>query len=101
MDREPKEADTVTIKVEHKDGGIYISSDDVPGLWLWGSDPEQVFSDIVPTIRELYKLNNGRTVDVEPVERPQTSSERLSGIENMPDHFRVVDCAEGKRDQTV
>jgi hypothetical protein len=54
---------TIRIKIQtRRDGAIYITSDDMPGLWLWGKDHEQVFRSIAPTIEELYKLNEGRTV---------------------------------------
>jgi hypothetical protein len=54
---------TVRIKIQTRlDGTIYISSDDMPGLWLWGRDHGQVFRSIAPTIEELYRLNEGRTV---------------------------------------
>ena len=56
---------TIRIKIQTRgDGTVYISSDDMPGLWLWGKDHDQVFRSIVPTIEELYKLNEGRTVKV-------------------------------------
>lgn len=54
---------TIRIKIQtRRDGTIYISSDDMPGLWLWGKDHGQVFRSIVPTIEELYRLNEGRAV---------------------------------------
>lgn len=54
---------TIRIKIHtRRDGIIYISSEDMPGLWLWGRDHDQVFRGIAPTIEELYKLNEGRTV---------------------------------------
>ena len=60
-----KSLTTVRIKIQTRsDGTIYISSDDMPGLWLWGKDHEQVFRSIAPTIEELYRLNEGRTVKV-------------------------------------
>jgi hypothetical protein len=51
------------IKIQARsDGTVYISSDDIPGLWLWGRECDQVFRSIAPTIEELYKFNEGRTV---------------------------------------
>ena len=63
-----KPLETVRIKIEHRVGGVYISSTDVPGLWLWGEDVEQVFKNIIPAIRVLYKYN--RNLDVEVKEAP-------------------------------
>lgn len=54
---------TIRIKIHtRRDGTVYISSDDIPGLWLWGRDHDQVFRSIGPTIEELYRLNENRTV---------------------------------------
>lgn len=56
---------TIRIKIQtHRDGTVYISSDDMPGLWLWGKDHDQVFRSIAPTIEELYRYNKGQTVKV-------------------------------------
>jgi len=95
-DQTERKYTTVSIKIEHRNGGFYISSDDVPGLWLWGRDPELLFNDLVPTIQELYKLNQGKIVDVEPINQPQTQSARLAGIENIPDHFKIIECVENQ-----
>lgn len=56
--------ETVRIKVEQRDGRFYISSEDVPGLWLWGSDLRTLFEDVAPTIQDLYKMNRGLDVEV-------------------------------------
>lgn len=56
--------ETVRIKVECRSGRFYVSSDDVPGLWLWGSDFEELMEDIAPTIKDLYKFNRGMDVEV-------------------------------------
>lgn len=59
--------ETVRIKIEHRAGSIYVSSDDVPGLWLWGKDPDQVLNNVAPAIKALYKHNRGIEVEVEEV----------------------------------
>ncbi len=59
--------ETVRIKIEHRAGSIYVSSDDVPGLWLWGKDPDQVLNNVAPAIKALYKHNHGIEVEVEEV----------------------------------
>ena len=54
---------TIRIKIQtRRDGTVYISSDDMPGLWLWGKDHDLVFRSIIPTIEELYRLNKGQAV---------------------------------------
>lgn len=66
---------TIRIKIQtRRDGTVYISSDDIPGLWLWGRDHDQVFRSIAPTIEELYRCNKGRTVKVR--EAPLSQSTR-------------------------
>ena len=74
----------VTIKVESREGRTYVSSDDVPGLWLWGSDPERVFGDIIPAITALYRHNRALRVRVEPV-----SGDRWASVPSEPRRFLV------------
>ncbi len=54
----------IHLERQTKDGVLYLSSKDLPGLWLWGKDPERVFESVVPTITKLYELNEGLAVDV-------------------------------------
>jgi len=56
--------EVVRIRIEKRAGSIYVSSADVPGLWLWGKDPERVFKNIAPAIQTLYKYNRGMDVEV-------------------------------------
>jgi hypothetical protein len=66
---------TIHIRIQTRsDGTVYISSDDMPGLWLWGKDHDRVFRSIAPTIEELYKLNEGQAVKVR--EAPLSQSTR-------------------------
>ncbi len=64
-----RQKDVIRLKIEHHEGTIYISSDDLPGLWLWGSDPKEVFDSIAPSIKSLYKLNEGLEVEVKEAKR--------------------------------
>lgn len=57
--------ETVRIKIVKRDGRFYISSDDVPGLWLWGGDLGKLFEDVAPTIQDLYRMNRGMDVEVQ------------------------------------
>jgi len=94
MEKEtPKKLGSIKIKIESKEDGIYISSDDMPGLWLWGN-PDTVFQDLIPTIQKLYELSHGKNVDVRAEERPQTSSERLSNITQIPQCFNIYEHKE-------
>lgn len=51
---------TVNLTIEERDGQTYISSDGVPGLWLWGG-----WDSVIPAIQSLKWYNDG--VRVEPV----------------------------------
>ena len=65
---------TIRIKIQTRgDGTVYISSEEMPGLWLWGKDHDQVFRSIAPTIEELYRLNEGRTVKAREAPRSQSA----------------------------
>ena len=76
---------TVRLKVEHDTTGrIYLSSDDLPGFWLWGIDPEYVFSLIPLTIRDLHRDNQGFDVEVRKAQPPK--AERWAGTE--------IECAQ-------
>ena len=61
-------------------GQMFVSSDDVPGLYLWGTDPEQVFGDVIPVLKVLYRENQRLDVDVEPLasRMPPIAGERVS-----------------------
>lgn len=76
-------AELVTIEVQSKEYGIYVTSDDVPGLYLWGHDPEVVFADVAPTIQSLYLHNQRRHVSVRAVEPGVSDTE--------PRQFQVYD----------
>ena len=75
----------VSIRVQQKPMGIFISSEDVPGLFLWGSDPEAVLADVVPAIERLYKHNRHLDVEVLPWAMPA----RNSSGELVPHRFAV------------
>ena len=84
---------TIHIKSEVRtDGTVYISSDDLPGLWLWGKDHDLVYRSIIPTIEELYKHGQGRTVKAK--EAPQPKSERWFGQNKMSNTFEVYPVAQ-------
>lgn len=58
---------TIHLDRKNTDGVLYLSSKDLPGLWLWGQDPEQVFKDVKPTIEKLYQYNEGLAVEIKEV----------------------------------
>lgn len=55
---------TIHLDKKNKDGVLYISSKDLPGLWVWGTDPEQVQNDVIPTITKMYQYNDGLKVEI-------------------------------------
>jgi hypothetical protein len=90
MARQPIE--TVRIKIERRGDCVYVSSEDVPGLWLWGKDPDQVLNNIAPAIKALYKHNRGIDVEVEeaPVSRlVDRLLRRLIRPRELSDRYRI------------
>jgi hypothetical protein len=63
---------TIKLNVAHLGGMTYISSDDVPGLHLAGSDVSELCKQIEPAIKMLFKLNRGLDVAVQPASSTQT-----------------------------
>ena len=48
---------TVNLKIEYRDDRFYVSSADVPGLWLWGKDLDLLMRNVAPAILSLLKYN--------------------------------------------
>lgn len=81
-----KMTERVRIKVElRKNGRFYVSSDDVPGLFLWGRNFEELMENIAPTIKDLYKFNRGLDVEVREAIFPSGFG-RLSGAGGKHEH---------------
>jgi len=70
MSPAPRSGTLIQIKIQQENGFYYITSDDVPGLHLWGDNIEVLFSDIIPAIKALYKHNKGIEVELFPAEDP-------------------------------
>jgi len=47
-----------------EDGGLNVSSDELPGLILSGSNREKIVAAIVPTIRAIFEHRGFRNVQV-------------------------------------
>ena len=61
---------TVRVEFEREVNGVsyvFVTSKDLPGLNLWGPPP-QVYRDLIPAIKVLFKRNCGIAVDVAPSE---------------------------------
>lgn len=59
----------ITVEFQKRsDGGIRITSEDVPGLLLSGTDPLSVAEDLILAIKILLKENKGLDVNVMPLE---------------------------------
>lgn len=53
----------VSIKLEPRpDGGLRVSSPDVPGLVLSGKDPKQVLGDVLPAVQTILADRMGCAV---------------------------------------
>lgn len=87
----------VHLKIEHRHGSTYVSSQDMPGLYLWGPDPEKVFHDVQIALQELYKFKSGTDV----VARPRTKGAALArhlGAEREPDTYELFPVSSVKQD---
>lgn len=83
---------TIHIRIDvRKDGSVYISSDDMPGLWLWGKDQDQVYRSIIPTIKELYKYGQGEAVKV--IAAQPSGSSRWYAQEKINDTYLIYPAA--------
>ena len=56
----------VRIHCDKRGDTYYISSKDLPGLWLWGKDTTKLNSDIGAAIEYLMEHNYGVKVHVVP-----------------------------------
>ena len=84
----------VQVNVEARGSQVYVSSTDVPGLWLWGSDPGALFDQIPSAIEALYRHNRGERVRVEPALRTR-AADRWASVKREVDRFvvHVLDAA--------
>ncbi len=86
MNQEPIKV--VHLKIEQQNGGVFVSSDQMPGLWLWGPDPERVFHDVIPAMENLYKHSHG--VDVIACKRSGNSGfVTRFGLEEEPSTYEI------------
>ena len=54
----------ITIVLENRKGRYYVHTKDIEGLFLWGSDKEQLLEDIPTAIEGLYHYNKNQDVKV-------------------------------------
>jgi hypothetical protein len=85
----------IHLQVEDRHGTLYVSSKDLPGLFLWGNDPEDVLAKVKPTIRQLFRLNEH--VDVSVIEAPTSKEARWSGLDVMANVFEVYRADSGAK----
>lgn len=85
-------AQKVRVKLESRSCGLVVTSDDVPGLFLWGKDPERVFADIKPVIQMLFRENENRDVEVVEERLPSWSP----AGEMVPTTFVIHDNTQGE-----
>lgn len=80
---------TVRISIQNKNGTFYITSDDVPGLWLWGKDPEDLLASVVPALKALYEHNDGVVVDVKEADKGRTPAGSEGHISDTYEIFKI------------
>lgn len=88
---------TIHLDKKSKDGVLYLSSKDLPGLWLWGADPEQVYESIIPTIIKLYRYNDGIKVEIKQICSDGILN-RWFGRDKVCDTFEVYSTASASKD---
>jgi hypothetical protein len=89
--------ETVKLRVENRQGTLYVSSTDVPGLYLWGDDPEDVFGAVIPTIEALYKHN--RDLTVEARRSSEGDADRWRTVETEPTEVQIFIKASREQSQ--
>lgn len=70
----------VRVTSGYKDGGWVITSENLPGLFLAGSDPDALRADLPEAIMNLYKLNYGMNVRVCPAGEPGVTKQSASKV---------------------
>lgn len=84
---------TVCVKLEDReDGGLRVSSSDMPGLILSGRDPVIVMNKIAPAIVAIFKAAKGLDVVVQAT---KDVSEILDGENPQTVDMNIHDACEG------
>ena len=65
----------IQVNIEEQAGYYYVTSNDIPGLHLWGEDRDRLCNIIIPAIKILYKKNRNLDVEVKMAADPQTFPE--------------------------
>lgn len=92
---------TIRIDIQNRNGTFYITSSDVPGLWLWGKDPDDLFASVVPALKALYEFNEGLLVEVEEAEKPRTPAARWFSEGQICDTYNVYRVRNLRKHATV
>ena len=69
----------IELNIENRGGYVYVSSEDVPGLHLWGDDIQKVCQKIIPAIKLLFRLNRGLDIEVMPASSPNEFPALIAG----------------------
>lgn len=62
--QKPTRVAVVDVCIKERSGVYYVSSPDIPGLHLCGSDRKALLADAPAAIELLYKLNNNLDVRI-------------------------------------
>jgi hypothetical protein len=73
--------------VERSHNFIYVTSDDVPELHLWGP-PSFVLEQLEPALKILFKRNRGLDVEVVPGSTLDKFPQRSNG--EIPDGYNIL-----------
>lgn len=85
----------IELRIENRSGYIYVSSEDVPGLHLWGDDAKKVCQKIIPAIKLLFRLNRGLDVEVVPAASPNEfpSQREVCSSDKLADRYVMYPVA--------
>lgn len=93
--------ETIRVDISNRNGAFFISSNDVRGLWLWGTDADEIFQSIIPTLKALYEYNEGIIVDIREAEPGRTRAERWFSQDKICQTFDVFKIGSAERHATV
>ena len=83
----------ITVQVgDRPDGGMRVTSADVPGLLLGGSDRQRVWAVVGPSVEYLLRVNRGLDVlrVVGPMTAPALAGDVAMHIEHLTVEYRAA-----------
>lgn len=70
----------LTIRFTPEDGIIFVSSKDLPGLYLAAKDVEEIVTQLDYAVKTIFREEKGLEVEIYPVGRVEQFPETDSGV---------------------